>query len=172
MKKQINFEFEEFGDISQLESADRQLLTQAINATNLAYSPYSHFKVGCAGITNNGHTVLGSNQENASYSVTSCGERTLLTHLSVQYPDEYLSTLAVSCIHPDGSNNNPVSPCGVCRQALLEHEINAKKPIRLILGGDTGPIRIIHSVSGLLPLAFNGSDSGRGVTITNWTVDL
>lgn len=158
MKKNIIFEFEEYTNLNELSKPDRDLLEMAIKATELSYSPYSHFKVGAAGVTNKGNLVMGSNQENASYSVTSCGERTLLTHLSVQYPGEYLNTLAVSCIHPNGSNNNPVSPCGVCRQALLEHEINAGNSIRLILGGSHGPVLIVEGIVNLLPLAFNSSD--------------
>jgi cytidine deaminase len=154
----INLEFEKFNSINELNESDKQLLLKAIDATSLAYSPYSGFKVGCAGITNKGSIILGSNQENASYPVTICGEITLLATLSTTNPGEYLTTLAIGHISQTGQSNCPITPCGLCRQALLEHETLHKHNIRLILGGTTGDVWIIKSISDILPMAF-GSNS-------------
>ena len=157
MQQIINLEFEKFNGLDELNETDRQLLLKAIDATKLSYSPYSNFKVGCAGITNMGNIVLGSNQENASYPVTICGEITLLATLSTIHPGENLTTLAIGHINQNGQSNCPITPCGLCRQALLEHEIYHRHNIRLILGGKTGGIWVINSISDILPIAFKSN---------------
>ena len=158
MQQVINIEFDKFNSINELDAADKELLNKAIDATKLSYSPYSNFKVGCAGITNKGNIVLGSNQENASYPVTICGEITLLATLSSIYPGEYLTTLAIGHISQIGQSNNPIAPCGLCRQALLEHEAHHKQNIRLILGGKTGDVWIVKNIDDIMPMAFKRSN--------------
>lgn len=153
IKQTISIEFEEYNSINQLELADQKLLRQAIEATKLTYSPYSKFKVGVAAITNKGNLVTGSNQENVSYSVTICAERVVLSALSAQYPGEHVTTIAITCIDTNGINKL-VTPCGVCRQALLEHEVVHKENIRIILGSENGEVYLIKKANDLLPLAF------------------
>lgn len=154
MKKSVNFEFDVYDSITDLAQMDSELLNQAIDATNLSYSPYSGFKVGAAAITNKNNIILGSNQENSSYSVTICAERVLLSTLSINYPNEYINTIAISANNPEGSNQL-VTPCGVCRQALFEHEMVNKQSLRIILGSHNSQIYIIKKANDLLPLAFN-----------------
>jgi cytidine deaminase len=155
MQQNINFEFEVYNSINELAVSEQNLLKKAIETTNLAYAPYSKFKVGVSGITNKGNLVLGSNQENSSYPVGICGERVLLSALSAQYPNEYIITVAISCIDQDGNNNQPATPCGMCRQALFEHEKIHQHNIRIILGGKIGEIYIIQKAADLLPLGFS-----------------
>jgi cytidine deaminase len=65
-KQTIQFEYEVFETIEELDTEDKKLMEDARKATNLAYAPYSKFKVGAVAILNNGEIVKGSNQENAS----------------------------------------------------------------------------------------------------------
>jgi cytidine deaminase len=159
MKEQkFEFSFHVYDSSDDLNEDDRQLLTEARTATRNSYAPYSHFFVGASAKLSNGSIVTGSNQENASYPVGTCAERVLLGTVSSLYPNEAIETMAISYQSNALKSDHPISPCGMCRQALQEFEGRMKKPIRLILGGMKGKIYIIQSVSQLLPLAFTNEE--------------
>lgn len=159
MQQSIIFEFETFDKMVDLPLTAKLLLEKAITAISLSYSPYSNFKVGVAAITNKNNIVLAANQENASYGVTICAERVALSVLLSQYHGEYFTHLAVTSIGgTTNSKSKAVSPCGVCRQALFEHEQQFNHKISVILGGDTGTTYIVPCASSLLPLAFSNND--------------
>ena len=77
-KSSFHFDFEAYASIEELNETDRNLLQQAREVTPLAYAPYSQFWVGAVAQLSNGAIVKGTNQENASYPVGVCAERTLL----------------------------------------------------------------------------------------------
>ncbi|MES2330427.1 MAG: cytidine deaminase [Bacteroidota bacterium] len=158
LQQKINIEFEEYDSIDQLTGEDASLLREAIKATDIAYAPYSHFHVGATALLANGKTISGSNQENASYPVGLCAERVLLSAASSVYPGIPITTMAISYRPENGKSNRPISPCGVCRQTLVEYETLLKHPIRLILGGIEGKIWIIPQAGSLLPFGFSGED--------------
>jgi len=159
MKKQLyNFEFEEYDSGDDLDKDDAELLHKARNATNHAYAPYSNFFVGAAARLKNGAIVTGTNQENASFPVGICAERVLLSSVSSQYPAEVIEAIAVSYDNRNGESDKPVSPCGICRQTLLEYEQRQQKPIRLILAGMEGKVYVIDTAGILLPLSFKSDD--------------
>lgn len=157
-EKKFQFSYKVFKSSEELADADALLLEQARKATRKAYAPYSKFRVGCAARLGNGRTILGTNQENASYPVGICAERALLATVGTQYADISIETLAVSYHSLNGESNHPISPCGMCRQALTEYEQRSGQPIRLILSGLEGSVYLIESVKDLLPLAFSDSD--------------
>jgi cytidine deaminase len=105
-------------------------------------------------LLSNGKTVVGCNQENASYPVGICAERALLASAGCLFPEEHIITLALSYHNMQGSSTTTISPCGMCRQALVEHETRYKHAIRLILGGESGKVYIVPRASLLLPLQF------------------
>lgn len=154
----FEFEYDVYKDISELEPGDAELLKQARSVTRQAYAPYSRFLVGAMARLANGEIVAGTNQENASYPVGICAERVLLGNAATLFPGIAIDTLAVSYDSDAIASDHPISPCGMCRQALLEYETRTSKPIRLILGGQKGDIYILKSVNFLLPFAFNGNE--------------
>lgn len=156
--KKINFEIEVYESIDQLTKEDAWLLNEAKNVTQIAYAPYSHFQVGAMALLTNGKTVAGSNQENASYPVGLCAERVLLSAASSLYPGVPVESIAISYHNDNGKSDRPITPCGICRQTLVEYETRLQHPIRLILGGMEGKIFIIPKVGMLLPLSFSGDD--------------
>jgi len=161
MKEQkFEFSFAIYDGIDELNEEDRQLLNEARRSTKNSYAPYSNFFVGAAAKLSNGQIVTGSNQENASYPVGTCAERVLLGTASSLYPGEPIEIMAISYHSKATKSDHPISPCGMCRQALLEFEERTIKPIRLILGGMEGKIYVIKSVSQLLPLAFTNHELG------------
>lgn len=143
-----------------LPAEDAALLREARQATRQAYAPYSHFQVGAAVRLSNGVTVTGANQENASFPAGICAERSVLATAASAYPGVPVAALAVSFDHKERKSDHPISPCGICRQSLLEYEQRYRNPIRIILGGLEGKVYVIGSVSVLLPLSFSADDLG------------
>ncbi len=148
----------EYDSSEDLPKEDASLLKQAREVTQHAYAPYSNFKVGAVALLSNGSLVSGSNQENASYPVGLCAERVLLSSASSQYPGIAIDTIAISYSSDSVKNYVPVSPCGICRQSLVEYQERFHQPIRLILSGQDGKVHIIENAADLLPFAFESSN--------------
>lgn len=154
MQAQYHFEYHRYENKSMLPVNDAELLEAALLATQHAYAPYSSFKVGAAARLANGVIITGSNQENASYPVGICAERVLLGNAAVQFPGIAIEAMAITYRTDKRPSDTPVSPCGMCRQALVEFESRVDAPIRLILGGQEGEVLITNSALDLLPFAF------------------
>lgn len=161
MQKKFEFEYEEFDTMDSLSKEDAALLNAAFDATASAFAPYSKFKVGAAARLSNGQIILGSNQESASYPVGICAERTLLNSIGSQYPKETITAMAISYVPHGAASDHPLSPCGMCRQSLLDYELRYKAPIKLILAGKTGIVLVIPSAQNILPFGFTGSILGK-----------
>ncbi|MFA5444380.1 MAG: cytidine deaminase [Bacteroidales bacterium] len=126
-----------------LDREDSELVEQAFAAAQNAYSPYSNFRVGAAIRLDNGMILQGNNQENASFPAGICAERTAIFYAHANFPESKIRAIAVTA-----------SPCGVCRQVLLESEKRAGAPIRMILANGN-KIFIFNSVKDLLPFGFD-----------------
>lgn len=90
------------------------LVSLAIGASKHAYVPYSHFPIGAALKTKDGTIYTGCNIENASFGLTNCGERTAIFK-AVSDGHKELAEIAIY-----GETQEPVSPCGACRQVMAE----------------------------------------------------
>ncbi len=157
-ENQYEFRYQVYDDISQLDEKDAWLLTEARSVTEQAYAPYSRFYVGAVAILENGEVVAGTNQENASYPVGICAERVMLGNAATLYPNVPIKAIAISYNSETVPSNHPISPCGMCRQALLEYETRTGKPFRLIMGGMEGRVYVIPSARFLLPFAFTSDE--------------
>lgn len=149
---------EVFSDIKlcqmdELTELDRQLVEQAISATDNSYSPYSKFRVGAAVRLADGKTVKGANQENAAFSVTICAERSAIFAAQANYPEQAIVSIAIAARNDDGFTEQPVSPCGSCRQAMVEIEQKHSQPIHILLYGRKG-VYVMDSIRNLMPLSF------------------
>lgn len=149
---------EVFSDIKlcqmdELTELDRQLVEQAISATDNSYSPYSKFRVGAAVRLADGRTVKGANQENAAFSVTICAERSAIFAAQANYPEQAIVSIAIAARNDDGFTEQPVSPCGSCRQAMVEIEQKHSQPIHILLYGRKG-VYVMDSIRNLMPLSF------------------
>ncbi len=148
------FQYRAFDDPSALDSNDRLLLELARQALEGSYAPYSGYHVGAAILLANGEIVTGSNQENASFPAGSCAERVALYHAMHTYPGVAIEAVAITAHSGRFGVDNPVTPCGICRQALVEQELRFSRNIRLILAGSSGRVYVIGSVAETLPLSF------------------
>ncbi len=141
--------------MGELTASECELLEQAIEATSRSYAPYSHFCVGAAVRLENGEVVIGCNQENAAYPSGLCAERTALFSAGAQYPDVPVRMLSIAARGTDGElMEEPVGPCGSCRQVIIESETRAKAPIRILLYGRKY-IYVIDGIRELMPLTFS-----------------
>lgn len=141
----------------ELTQEETKLLDEARRATYRSYAPYSHFSVGAAVELEDGTIISGSNQENAAYPSGLCAERTAVFYANSRYPDLAIRRICIAARDTEGNNlQRPISPCGACRQVLLEAEQRAKHPIEVMLYGTKG-IFCIHSIKDLLPFCFDES---------------
>mgnify|MGYP001407086326 CR=1 FL=1 len=157
-KEAYQFTYEVYDSVDELSKEDAWLVNEAREVTAAAYAPYSNFNVGAVAKMANGEIVAGTNQENASYPVGICAERVLLSSAATLYPNIPVDTIAISYNNNNGESSHPISPCGMCRQSLVEYEERMKQPIRLLLSGMEGRVFIIQKANMLLPLSFGSVD--------------
>ena len=139
---------------TELEPQWQQLVASAKEATRSAYAPYSQFYVGAAVLLEGGEVVCGSNQENAAFGAGTCAERTALFYAHAHYPGRAVQAIAIAARKgEEGFTETPVSPCGICRQVLLETQQRSAGPIRVLLYGRRC-VQEIEGVEALLPLGF------------------
>jgi cytidine deaminase len=150
----------EVEDIAELSPEEQNLVLLSRNMTNNAYAPYSEFFVGAAVLLQNGEIVKGSNQENAAYPSGLCAERVAIFAASANFPGIGIKAIAISAKSKHRLMDHPVSPCGACRQALLEYEFKQKVPVRMLLSGELGVIYIVEKIQDLLPLSFTPDELG------------
>lgn len=131
------------------------LYDEAVAAASNAYAPYSHFHVGAAVLLANGEIVSACNQENAAYPSGLCAERVALFYAGAKYPNVVVKAIAIAAL-AGGKLVDGISPCGACRQVMLETEKRAGSPVKVFLCG-ANTMRMIESVSDLLPIAFDGN---------------
>ena len=140
--------------VDELNDELRHLIEVAKQKTQDAYCPYSHFHVGAAALLDDGTIITGANQENAAYPVGCCAERTALFWCGANRPGEVIKTIAIAAQTGGRFTKDPIAPCGMCRQALLEVEHKQGSPITVLLYGEEGT-HCIESIQALMPLTFN-----------------
>ena len=99
--------------------------------------------------------ITGANQENASFPIGACAERVAVYQLKMDHPEEVVQAIAITAKLTGREISEPVSPCGSCRQILVELEQEQNHPIRLILRGSDGPVIVFEKARDLLPFTFN-----------------
>ncbi|OIO99521.1 MAG: cytidine deaminase [Bacteroidetes bacterium CG2_30_33_31] len=156
-KREIKIEFLEYESSENLPDVEKDLLKQAKNAASKAYAPYSHFHVGSAVLLKNGKIFLGNNQENAAYPSGLCAERVALFSASARYPGVDILAIAITATSKETSINEPITPCGACRQVMIEYENMAKGNIKIIMSGERGKVLVSETVKNLIPLSFDGN---------------
>jgi cytidine deaminase len=140
--------------LDELSPEEQQLVAKAIASTDNSYAKYSHFHVGAALLLENGVVLPGCNQENAAFPAGLCAERSAIFAAGAQYPNVAVTTLAIAARNPQGElTDEPVSPCGTCRQVMIETETRYERPIRILLYGRRR-IFVMDGIRHLMPLSF------------------
>jgi cytidine deaminase len=132
--------------MSEVSDADLDaLMSAACEAAAHAYAPYSRFRLGAA-ILIDGRVVTGVNVENSSYPLSVCAERTAVG-AAVSAGARSLRAVAVAAL----DSEEPVPPCGGCRQVLTEFG----GPDTVVLLEGSGGARARYTLGELLPHAFS-----------------
>ncbi|VDD91924.1 unnamed protein product [Enterobius vermicularis] len=125
------------------EKNDQELLSKAIGAMSNVYVPYSRFPVGAALLCADGTVITGGNIENSSYGATICAERSAVVRALAEGHREFKAIAVATEL------KEPASPCGICRQVLVEFG-----DFKVIMGSSKSDKKIITTTYGLLPYAF------------------
>lgn len=161
----ITIEYEEYDSTDQLAEDEQNLVASAWAARQNAHAPYSNFYVGAAVQTRDGQVIKGSNQETANYK-GSCAEKVVLDSTGAAGVKNQVAKIAIvggpSSLNPEDKvteSEEPVAPCGQCRQDIKEVEDLSGEPIIIILASRT-KIRRLVGIKHLLPFAFGPADLG------------
>lgn len=152
--KEITIKFLEYENDRELSQEEQNLLSDALKSVEKSYAPYSEFHVGAAILLENGTVVSGSNQENAAYPSGLCAERVALFYANSQYPGVAIKALAITAMADHFNVNKPITPCGSCRQVIVEAEHRQQQKIKIIMKGKTGPVHVVDGIEALLPFTF------------------
>jgi cytidine deaminase len=144
----------------ELHPEEKKLIDCAKDACFRAYAPYSQFQVGAAVLLANEEIVTGNNQENVAFPSGLCAERTVLFYANSKYPEHAVKSLAIAAYTQGDFIDRPISPCGACRQVILETEMRYRNSIRIFLYGKA-EIYIIEGINDLLPLAFGTTENNN-----------
>lgn len=146
-------------NFDECEVQKKSLIEAARKATQTAYVPYSAYHVGAAVLLDNGEVVVGSNQENAAYTNGLCAERTALFYANATYPQASVKMIAIAAYTNGDFSKDVCTPCGSCRQVLVEVENRYDTPITVIMTGkDT--VYEIDSIKRIMPLSFGKENLG------------
>ena len=145
--------------LDELSAQDREIVEAARKATANSYAVYSGFNVGAAVRLSDGTVVSGTNQENAAYPSGLCAERVTMFYANSRYPNVAPKALAIATFADGDFLDEPITPCGACRQVLLETEVRYGVDMDVLLYGKRG-IYKLSSVKALLPLSFDKSFLG------------
>lgn len=159
MKKlEIKITVHTYDSEEELQKNDQLLIREAREISSHAYAPYSNFFVGAAIRLSNGEIVTGNNQENAAYPSGICAERVAAFYAGSRFSGINMETICITAQSPNFIINEPIPPCGACRQVLLEYETRQEKNIRVLLTGKSGKIYEIDGIKSLMPLVFSAKD--------------
>ena len=136
---------------------DADLIAAARTAALRAYAPYSKFSVGCAIESTDGEIVSGANMENACYRLGLCAEVSALTAAQAKFGLGKVARIAVA--GGDGSGvalagTNAVTPCGGCRQSILEAAQLGGRDVEILCSSGDGQTVERHTIGALIPFGF------------------
>lgn len=132
---------------------NKALIKEAMEAKEMAYAPYSHFRVGAALLTKSGKVYRGCNIENAAFTPTNCAERTAFFKAISEGEKEFQS------IAINGDADDYLFPCGVCRQVMVE--FCDLKTFEVIVAINEKDYKVF-TLEQLMPGVFNAEEMAKG----------
>jgi cytidine deaminase len=155
MIQEYSFSYRLAPSIPDLSEQDQALVTAAQAALTRAYAPYSKFQVGASVLLQSGLVIEGNNQENIAYPSGLCAERVALFYAGANHPNDPIIKICIAAEGELTSNDSYISPCGPCRQVMLESESRQTQPIEVLLVQKSGKVLFLNTVQNLLPFGFS-----------------
>jgi cytidine deaminase len=137
---------------------EHELVILARTAATKAYAPYSNFHVGCAILSIDGEVVTGANMENACYRLGICAEQSALTAAQHKFGLDKVARIAVV----GGTDSTACTPCGGCRQAILEASQLSGRDVEIICGSGDGSGVERRRIGELIPFGFGPANLRAG----------
>lgn len=143
-------------ELTELSLEEQHLLHEALLATDTSYAPYSKFHVGCAIELQNGEIYKGNNQENRAYPSGMCAERTALYFIGALGKGKDIRKMAIRARCANVPVTHPITPCGSCRQVMVEYEEMTQKDITVLMMGESGKVLKVEGIKkSLFPFSFD-----------------
>ena len=155
MEKQLVIHYNEFENHLGLSKTELMMLEKAKLSSEKAYSPYSKFNVGASVLLQNGSVLVGNNQENVAFPSGMCAERVVLFNAGANFSNERIQSILIVSKGDLLSKEQVITPCGACRQVILESEKRQGAPIKVILTSQSGRVIVFASASDLVPFSFS-----------------
>lgn len=156
-RREIVINYETCNNLDDFPKLWQVLIKETMTNITETYAPYSKFSVSSGVLLKNNNMHFGGNVENAVYPIGLCAERNVLSYAMTNARHEQVDAITIYGRHQTQPKKQIVAPCGMCRQAILEIEINQKSPISVILISDPNHIIVFNSAKDLLPFAFDKS---------------
>ena len=151
--REILISYDEFDGSENPGPGISELINRADQAADKAYAPFSGFHVGVAIELADGLIFTANNQENKAYPSGLCAERVGLFFVQANYPDTPIRRMALLAKQDGRRTEEPVFPCGACRQVMVESAERQEVPFEIWIAGKNR-ILWMHSPDHLLPLKF------------------
>lgn len=149
-----------YSNVSELPEKWQDLVAKSKEVLPSAYSKYSGFSVGAAVLLDDDTVVLGTNQENIAYPSGLCAERNALFSIGTNYPNHIIKAIAITASSIHGQVTTPVSPCGGCRQVMIECETKQNQAIPVIMSSQSEEVWVTDDVKTLVPFYFSSNEVG------------
>lgn len=158
INKSLIINWKLFENIKVLPKSIQDLFDQAFSVQKKAYAPYSKFCVGAAVKTDANKVITGSNQENKAYPSGLCAERVALFYAGANYPEEKITDVVLIGDGEMLADGTFFSPCGACRQVMVETQSKQKEPFKVWILQADGRVFCIPNAMDLMPFSFGDED--------------
>jgi len=153
----FQFQYYTSNNLDDFSTEEQVLIANTIEKSKNAYAPYSKFNVSSGILLENGEMLSATNVENASYPVGTCAERNVLSYCLSNYPNKAIKAITIYAEKAIEKLTTPITPCGMCRQALVEAENIQESPIKVIMIGHNNNFLVVEKCVNLLPFAFDAN---------------
>ncbi|MDG1346980.1 MAG: cytidine deaminase [Crocinitomicaceae bacterium] len=154
MRKELSIAYDYYNTVQELSKSDQKFIEKAHEAAKTAHAPYSRFHVGAALLMSDGEVILGSNQENIAFPSGLCAERVALFYAGANFPGKSVQKLFVVAKGDLIDKKAILSPCGSCRQVMLESRKRQEIDFQIYLIGQDDSVTVFASIYDLMPFAF------------------
>ncbi|GGZ29649.1 cytidine deaminase [Echinicola pacifica] len=146
-------------ELEDLGKEEVKMMEKALAYLENAYAPYSSFFVAASVLLDNGEILTSTNQENASFPVGVCAERSVLTYAGANFPGVKPLKIGIVAKRRGEGGFATVSPCGLCRQTISEYEQRYQTEIEILMQTPDGNFLKAANISQLLPFKFTDLNS-------------